>query len=345
MKTTREIADFVGGTLRGDAERRIHGVGSLEHAGAGALAYADAGHLDGVARTGAACVLVPDGDFPGRTVILVDNPRVAFARAAQWLAPAEAPFRGVHPEAAVHDEAVLAPDAAVGACAVIDRGAQVGAGTVVHPGCYVGSGCRIGAGCILYPHAVLYPGMELGDRVIVHAGAVLGADGFGFVFDGERHVKIPQVGDVKIGSDVEIGANTCVDRGTLDETVVREGAKLDNLCQIAHNVRIGPHAIVASQAGIAGSSHVGGHATVAGQVGIGDHCRIDDHALIGAQGGVPSRKRVPAGEIYWGTPARPLKDVKVQVAHVSRLPKMAEDLKRLQAEVAALKAQLADRSR
>ncbi len=340
MRTTREIADFVGGALQGDAERQIHGVGSLEQAGAGALAYAETGHLDRVAASGASCVLVPAGDFPELTVIVVDNPRVAFARAAQWLLPATPPFQGVHPTALIHDEAALAAGVAVGAWTLIERGAQVGARTVVYPGCYIGAGCRIGADCTLYPHAVLYPDVELGDRVVVHAGAVLGADGFGFVFDGSRHVKIPQVGRVEIGSDVELGAHACVDRGTLDETAVEAGAKLDNLCHVGHNVRIGAHTVIAAQTGIAGSSRIGSYATVGGQVGIGDHCRIDDHALIGSQGGVVSRKRVPAGEIYWGTPARPLKDVKAQVAHVGRLPRMAEELKRLQAEVAELRARL-----
>ena len=340
MKTTREIANFVGGTLKGDADRQIHGVGSLDHAGVGALAYAETGHLDRVPACRASCILVPAGDFPERTVIVVENPRVAFARAAHWLAPSEPPFRGVHPAAAVHADAVLGTGVAVGAWTLIEHGAQVGARTVLYPGCYVGAGCRIGADCILYPRVVLYPDVELGERVIVHAGAVLGADGFGFVFDGARHVKIPQVGRVEIGSDVELGANTCVDRGALDETAVETGAKLDNLCHVAHNVRIGSHTVVAAQTGVAGSSRIGRHATIGGQVGIGDHCRVDDHALIGSQGGVASRKRVPAGEIYWGTPARPLRDVKLQVAHAARLPRMAEELERLQAEVARLKARL-----
>ena len=164
------------------------------------------------------------------------------------------PFRGVHPTALIHDEATLAADAAVGAWTLIERGARVGARSVVYPGCYIGAGCRIGVDCTVYPHAVLYPDVELGDRVVVHAGAVLGADGFGFVFDGTRHVKIPQVGRVEIGSDVELGAQVCVDRGALDETAVEAGAKLDNLCHVAHNVRIGAHTVVAAQTGIAGSS-------------------------------------------------------------------------------------------
>ena len=337
MKTAQEIADFVGGTLHGHAAATIDTVGSLQRARAGALAYAEAKYLDQVAESRASCILVPAGEFPDHTVIVVDNPRVAFARVAEWLCPQTRPFDGVHATAIVADGATLAEDVAVGAWTLIEAGAQIGRGTIIFPGCYVGRDCRIGSDSIVYPHAVLYPGVEIGDRVIVHAGVVLGADGFGFVFDGTRHVKVPQVGHVTIGSDVEIGANSCVDRGALDETMVHEGAKIDNLCQVAHNVQIGTHAIISSQTGIAGSSRVGSHATIGGQVGIGDYCRIDDHAMVGGQCGILSRKRVPAGEVYWGTPARPLKTIKVQQAYLNRLPKMAAELKRLRAEIEALK--------
>ena len=337
MKTAQEIANFVGGTLQGNTAEPIDTVGSLQRARPGALAYAEAKYLDQVETSRASCILVPSGDFPDRTVIVVDNPRVAFARVAQWLCPPIRPFEDVHPTAIVADGATLAEDVAVGAWTLIETGAQIGRGTIIFPGCYIGRDCRIGSDGVVYPHAVLYPGVTIGDRVIVHAGVVLGADGFGFVFDGTRHVKVPQVGHVTIGSDVEIGANSCVDRGALDETVVHEGAKIDNLCQVAHNVQIGTHTVISSQTGIAGSSRVGSHATIGGQVGIADYCRVDDHAMVGAQCGIPSRKRVPAGEVYWGTPARPLKTIKVQQAYLSRLPKMAEEMKRLRAEIEELK--------
>ena len=337
MKTVQEIAEFVGGTLHGNAAAPIDTVGSLTRARVGALAYAETKYLDQVAESRASCILVPSGDFPDRTVIVVDHPRVAFARVAEWLCPPTRPFNGVHPTAIVADGVTLAEDVAVGAWTVIEAGAQIGHGTIIFPGCYIGRDCRIGSDSVVYPHVVLYPGVEIGDRVIVHAGVVLGADGFGFVFDGTRHLKVPQVGHVTIGSDVEIGANSCVDRGALDETVIGDGTKIDNLCQVAHNVQIGTHAIISSQTGIAGSSRVGSHATIGGQVGIADYCRIDDHAMVGAQCGIPSRKRVPAGEVFWGTPARPLKTIKVQQAYLSRLPKMAEELKRLRAEIEELK--------
>ena len=344
MKTAREVAEFVGGTLRGDHSVEIHEIGSLDNAGQGALAYAEGRYVANIAASNASCVLVPPGDYPSRTVIVVDAPRVAFARVAQWIYPLVHPFRGVHDTAIVSSQATLGSDVALGAWTFVDDGARIGARTIIFPGCFVGHDCEIGEDCVVYPRVVLYPEVRLGDRVILHAGTVLGADGFGFVFDGTRHLKVPQLGRLTIGDDVEVGANACVDRGALDETVIKSGVKIDNLCQIAHNVQVGSHAVISSQTGIAGSSRVGDHAVIGGQVGIADYCRIDARATVGAQCGVPSRKRVPAGEVYWGTPARPLKNIKRQQAHLARLPRMAEELKELQREVVELKKTLADRA-
>ncbi len=340
MKMVQEIAAFVGGTVHGDAEAEISTVASLNRAGTDALAYADGKYLDDVLESHAACVLVPSNDFPGRTVIVVEQPRVAFANVAQWLLSKEHPFDGIHPSAIIDETVTPAGGVAVGPWTVVESGVQIGGGSVIYPGCYIGRDCRIGTDCIVYPRVVLYPGVVLGDRVILHAGTILGADGFGFVFDGTRQVKIPQIGHVEIGSDTEIGANTCIDRGALDETVIGEGSKIDNLCQIAHNVRVGDNTVISSQTGIAGSSRIGNNAIIGGQVGIADYCRIDDHAIVGAQCGVPSRKRVPAGEVYWGTPARPLRNIKQQQAHLNRLPKLADEVKCLREEIKVLKSKL-----
>ena len=290
--------------------------------------------------TAATCVLIPDVEIPDRTVIVVDRPRVAFARAAQWLLPPRLPAPGVHETALVAPDATLGPDVSVGAWTLVEAGAAVGAGTVIYPGGYIGAGSSIGANCILYPRVTLYPGNSIGDRVILHAGVVIGSDGFGFVFDGERQIKVPQVGGAQIGDDVEIGANACIDRGALDETIVAAGVKIDNLCHLGHNVRIGDHAVISAQTGIAGSSTVGREAIIGGQVGIADYCRIDDHGIVGAQCGIPSRKRVPAGQPFWGTPARPLKDIKKQQGYLHRLPRMAAEVASLRAELDALKAKL-----
>ena len=341
MKTVEEIAAFVGGTLHGDPAIAIETVGSLDRAGAATIGYAETRHIDRIPSSQAACLLIPPGNVPDRTVIVVDEPRVAFARIAQWLNPQVRPFGGIHPTAIIAGSATIEADVAIGPWAVIEGGAHIGRFTLVFPGCYVGRNCRIGADAVLYPNVVLYPGVTLADRVVVHAGVVIGGDGFGFVFDGTRHLKVPQVGHVTVGADVEVGANSCIDRGALDETVIHDGVKIDNLCQIAHNVQIGEHTVVSSQTGIAGSSRVGRHATIGGQVGIADYCRIDDHGLVGAQCGVPSRKRIPRGEVYWGTPARPLRQIKVQQAHLGRLPKMAAEIKRLREEIDELRAKIA----
>ena len=268
MKTVQEIADIVGGRVHGDAALEIRTVGSLERATRGALAYAEGKHLAEVAATAASCVLIPEVEIPDRTVIVVAKPRVAFARAAQSLLPPRLPPPGVHETALVAPEATLGANVSIGAWTIVEAGATVGAGTVIFPGGYVGAGSSIGADCILYPRVVLYPGTAVGNRVILHAGVVIGSDGFGFVFDGERQVKVPQVGRAQLGDDVEIGANACIDRGALDETTIADGVKVDNLCHLGHNVRVGDHAVISAQTGIAGSSTVGREAIIGGQVGI-----------------------------------------------------------------------------
>lgn len=340
MKTVQEIADHVGGRVHGDGAVEIRTVGSLERATRGALAYAEGKHLAQVAATGASCVLVPEVEPPDRTVIVVAKPRVAFARAAQWLLPPRLPAPGVHETALVAPDAALDAEVSIGAWTVVEAGARIGARTAIFPGGYVGAGASLGADCVVYPRVVLYPGTAVGNRVILHAGAVIGSDGFGFVFDGERQVKVPQVGRARIGDDVEIGANACVDRGALDETAIAGGVKIDNLCQIGHNVRIGEHAVISAQTGVAGSSTIGREAVIGGQAGIADYCRIDDRGIVGAQCGVPSRKRVPAGQPFWGTPARPLRDVKKQQGHLHRLPRMAAEIASLRAELDAVKARI-----
>ena len=340
MKTVQEIADLVGGRVHGDGTLEIGTVGSLERATRGALAYAEGKHLAKVAVTEASCVLIPEVEPPDRTVIVVDRPRVAFARAAQWLLSPRLPARGVHETALVAPDATLGANVSIGAWTIVEAGAEIGSGTVIFPGGYVGPGATVGAGCILYPRVVLYPGTTVGDRVILHAGVVIGSDGFGFVFDGERQIKVPQVGCAQVGDDVEIGANACIDRGALDETIIADGVKIDNLCHLGHNVRVGSHSVISAQTGIAGSSRVGREAIIGGQVGIADYCRIDDHGVVGAQCGIPSRKRVPAGQPFWGTPARPLKDIKKQQGYLHRLPRMAAEVASLRAELDALRTKL-----
>ena len=328
-RTVQDIATFVGGLLKGDGQQVIASVADLKRAGPGDLAYADKQHLDRVPLSHATCVLVPGGEFPGRTVIIASDPKLAFVRAVHWLVPRKPVTRGVHPTASIAEDTDIGQGTAIGPWVVVEPGARIGDDTTLGAGCYIGRSSKVGRECTLYPKVTIYNDVVIRDRVIIHAGAVIGADGFGYVYDGARHIKFPQLGSVIIEDNVEIGANTSIDRGSLDNTVLEEGTKIDNLCQIAHNVRIGKHTVVAAQTGISGSSTVGSHAVIGGQVGIADHCRIDSDVTIGAQCGVPSRKRIRAGRVFWGTPARPLDDIKTQQAHVSRLPALAAEVARL----------------
>lgn len=318
-RTAQEVAGFVGGTLRGDPSIVLDSVASLQNAGPGDLSYADEKFQQEVASSRAGCVIVRSGEFPSKTVILARNPKLAFARAAAWLMAEPADDEGIHPSATVAPDAVIGDRVKIGPAAVIEAGASIGDGSVIEAGCYVGKRTRIGKDCTLYPRVVIYARAEIGNRVIIHAGAVIGADGFGFVQDGAEHVKFPQVGKVIIEDDVEIGANTCIDRGSLETTIIRRGTKLDNLIQIAHNVEIGAYTVIAAQTGISGSSTLGSQCVIGGQVGIGEHARLDDKTIIGGQGGVLNGKHIRAsGEILWGTPVRPLKEFLLQQAYLAR---------------------------
>ena len=320
-RTGQEIADYVGGELHGDRAVVLESVASLKNAGPHDLSYAEEKFHDDVAQSLAGCVIVRSGDFTSRSVIVARNPKLAFARAAAWLLAETADDAGIHPSATVAPDARIGEGVKVGAGAVIERGASIGDHTAIEAGCFVGKRTRIGDNCTLYPRVVIYGNVEIGDRVIVHAGAVIGADGFGFVKDGAVHVKFPQIGKVIIEDDVEIGANTCIDRGSLETTVIRRGVKLDNLIQIAHNVEIGENTVIAAQTGISGSSTLGARNVIGGQVGIGEHARLDDNTIIGGQGGVLNGKHVRGGEVLWGTPVRPLREFLRQQAFLARLAK------------------------
>ena len=308
-QTAQQVADIVNGKLSGRPEVILESVASLKNAGPTDLSYAEAKYHADVASSRAGCVIVTDV-VPNRTVIVVKNSKLAFAKAAAVLLEGRETGPAIHPTA------------------VIESTATVGAGTRVGAGCVIGQNVKIGEHCVIYPRVVIYPNVIIGNNVIVHAGAVIGADGFGFVKEGERYMPFPQIGNVVIEDDVEIGANTCIDRGSLETTVIRRGTKIDNLVQIAHNVEIGEHTVIAAQTGISGSSTVGPHSIIGGQVGIGEHARIDAHTILGGQAGVLNGKHVKGGEILWGTPARPLKEFLEQQAHLGRLPKWMKEIKR-----------------
>ena len=340
--TVAEIARSLGAEIVGDGSRIITGVASLAHAGPDQVAFADSpDRAEAALASTAGCLIVPAGvTSDAKTLILAKNPKLAFAHAIRLFQPVKPTVPGVHPSAVIGVGVNIADGVRVGPFAVIETGVRIGAGTDVGPGVYVGERCVLGESCVVHPHVTLYADVTLGDRVIVHAGAVLGSDGFGYVMEDGVYQKFPQIGRLEVGDDVEIGANTTVDRGALDATVIQRGAKLDNLVQVAHNVSVGEHAALSAQVGVAGSSRVGPHAILAGQVGIADHVTIGEGAIVGAQGGVPTGKKIRPKQIVWGTPARPLSDFKAQYAMASRLPKWKADLDALKARVAELETQI-----
>lgn len=345
-KTVAELAALVGGRVRGDACAVVRGVASIEAAGEGDVAFIeDSKFLEAARVCRASCVIVPEGArLEGvRSVIEAARPKLAFALAAEVLHPPMKLPPHIHPTAAVSEAALLAEDIYIGAGAVVGEGASIGAGTQIHSNCVVGRGVTVGRDCVLRPNVVLYKGVVLGDRVILHAGVVVGADGFGYVKDeaGVYH-KFPQVGTVLIEDDVEIGANSCVDRGALGVTRIGRGTKIDNMVQVAHNVEIGERVVIAAQTGISGSTIIESDAVIGGQVGFGDHARVLSGAVIGSQAGVLPGKIVRPG-VWWGTPVQPLDEYKRLNALWGRLPRMREEIEELKRKVTELSTRLEDR--
>jgi UDP-3-O-[3-hydroxymyristoyl] glucosamine N-acyltransferase len=330
--TAGELAQYLQAPLEGDASTPLSGVANPDRARAEDLIYLESPrHLERVEKSAAKCVLVRPGfSLPGKTVIDVNNPKLAFAKAAAWLLP-KAPSSGsIHPTSIVPSTARLMPGVSLGPYVVLEEDVQIGAGCIIDAFCFLGRGSRVGEHCHLHPRVTLYAGSRLGNNVEIHAGSVVGGDGFGYVAGDGRHWKFPQVGAIEIGDDVEIGCNTTLDRGSLDRTLIGNGVKIDNLVQIGHNVEIGDHSVIVAQTGISGSCSIGKNVAIGGQAGIGDHSRIEDGAMVGAQAGVLTGKTIRRGKIVWGTPARPLAKFKTQFAWLSRLPELAERLRKLE---------------
>ncbi|HHL39671.1 MAG TPA: UDP-3-O-(3-hydroxymyristoyl)glucosamine N-acyltransferase [Deltaproteobacteria bacterium] len=299
----RELAGLAGGRVVGDGGRVVTAVAPLEEAGPGDIAFvADrrSGERADKAR-GAALIVEDEAAFPGRDLIVVKNPRLAFARIAARLHPYRRPAPGVHPRAWVHEGARLGRNVSVGPFASIDEGAVIGDDVVIGAAVCVGRDAVVGAGSIIHANVSIREEVRIGERVVIHCNSVVGSDGFGYATEDGRHHKIPQVGTVRIEDDVEIGACVTVDRATMGETVIGAGTKIDNLVQVAHNVRIGRNAIIVSQAGIAGSTKIGDGVVLAGQVGVVGHVEIGDGAVVGAQSGVAGD--LEAGGVYMGSPA------------------------------------------
>lgn len=335
--TVGSIAKAIGGSVEGDAGTPIFGVAGLREAETGELSFlANPKYAPAVAATHASAVIVGAG-FQGPcncALIRVDNPDKGFTQAVMLLAPPPVePVAGVHPTAVVAPDAKIGAGASVGPQCVIEPGVIIGARCVIGAGCYIGYGCRVGDDCRFHPHVSLREHVKVGSRCIIHNGAVVGSDGFGYYKQGEAWVKIPQVGVVEIGDDVEIGANTTIDRARFGRTVIGNGVKLDNLVQIAHNVRVGENTAMAAQTGISGSTVIGRRVQMGGQSGATGHISIGDDAVV--LGGSGVTKNVPAGAKVIGFPAAQHDKAARLHAHVARLPE-------LKARVAGLESRIQD---
>lgn len=338
-KSVYELAAHVGGRVVGDESVLIRRVASLESAGEGEIAFVeDVKMLESARESRASCLIVPEG-FEVETACRIESkrPKLAFALIAELLHGPKRERPAVHPTAVLALSAAVDESAFVGAFVRVGERTRIGAGTQVYACVSIGDDVSIGVDCVIHPNVVLYDNVTLGDRVILHAGVVVGADGFGYVPDENnvRH-KFPQIGTVVIEDDVEIGANSCVDRGALGETRIGRGAKIDNLVQVGHNVQVGARVVIAAQTGISGSTVIEDDAVIGGQVGFGDHARVLSGAVIGSQAGVLPGKIVRAG-VWWGTPVQPLDEYKRINAHVKRLPQMREEIKELREQLRQLK--------
>ncbi len=334
-RTAKELAEAIGARLEGDGAAEVSGVAAPERAGTRDLIYVEsAKHAQRASASAAACAIAAEGiPLAGKTVLRSGQPKVAFSQAAELLLGRAPIASGIHPTAIVAPLARVAPGVGIGPYAVIGEDAHVGAGTQIGAHSVIGAGCWVGENCRIHPRVTLYGGARLGNRVEIHSGAVIGADGFGYALGEGKYWKFPQAGIVEIGDDVEIGANSTIDRGSLDDTRIAEGAKLDNLVHVGHNCQIGAHTVIAAQAGLSGSCVFGKRVVVGGQAGFGERCKLEDGSVIGGQSGVLGGKTIRSGEAVWGTPARPLGKFKELYAWFARLPELAARIKELEGKI------------
>lgn len=333
--TAAEIAQAVSGELKGNGGVEIFRVAALESAQKGEIAFLEKAEFSETAvKSNASCVFVPENlnsEFPF-SVIRIKNPKLAFAKVAAELHPTKIKKSQEHPFPFVSETASTAT-AYIEEFVRIGENSVIGDNTQILSGTKIGDNVKIGNNCLIFPNCVIYDNVSIGNDCIIHSGAVIGADGFGFVRDGANgYVKFPQLGTVVIENNVEIGANTCVDRGALGETRIGEGTKIDNLVQIAHNVQIGKRVVIAAQTGISGSTVIEDDCIIGGQVGMGDHATVKSGAVIGSQAGILPGKIVREG-IWWGTPVQPLDEYKRQNAHVKSLERLKEDIKKIKQQL------------
>ncbi|HWF19571.1 MAG TPA: UDP-3-O-(3-hydroxymyristoyl)glucosamine N-acyltransferase [Verrucomicrobiae bacterium] len=328
--TAAEIATQLQGQVRGDGAVVLSSFASADRARAGDLTFAENETFFHRAETSAASAILVDGDFTSekKTLIKVANARIAFARVLAIFFPEPSFAAGIHPTAIVAKSAQVDATAHVGPYCVVGEQARIGARAILQGANHVGAQSQLGDDSNLFPNVIIYPRTQIGQRVRIHSGSVIGSDGFGYVFDQGEHRKVPQVGNVVIGDDVEIGANVTVDRGALGPTTIGKGTKIDNLVQIAHNVSIGEHSLIIAQVGIAGSSKLGNYVILGGQVGIAGHLKIGNQVTIAAKAGV--MRDVKDGEKLLGAPAIPDRQAKRQLIAVQQLPDLIKRVRELE---------------
>lgn len=331
-----DIANLLGGELIGDGNVDIHDVAEYERASPNDLSYVESAKKLST-HSDAGALIVPQGLETGRPSISTKNPRLSFARAVSLFRPPRKFQPGIDAQASISDTAHIGDGAYVGPFASLAGGAAVGDGSYIGAGVHVGENVNVGSGCFIHPNCVLYADVEIGARVILHAGVVVGADGFGYIPDEEGRIfKYPQTGRVVIEDDVEIGANTTIDRATLRETRIGRGTKIDNLVQIAHNVVIGEDCILASQVGIAGSVRIGRGVMMGGRVGVVDHVEIGDGAKFGADTGV--LQSLEGGKVYMHNPAAEVRDARRRIAVLKNLPRLSDRVNRLERKIGELES-------
>lgn len=323
---TREIADFLNAEMIGDGDVEIGRVAALDSATRGDVSFVEKPESD--FATDASCLIVPIDFASGHRMPLIktENPKLAFARIAAILHNPTRREPETHDSAVIAQSARVGADVFIGAFVCVGENSTIGDGTQLRAGAKLGDNVSVGKNCVLHPNVFIENGCTVGDNVILHSGAVIGADGFGYVRDSDGYVKFPQIGTVVIEDDVEIGANTCIDRGALGETRIGMGTKIDNLVQIAHNVQIGKRVVIAAQTGISGSTVIEDDCVIGGQVGMGDHARVQSGAIIGSQAGVLPGKIVRPG-VWWGTPVQPLDEYKRQNANLKGLGRLKDEIK------------------
>ncbi|MDO8535600.1 MAG: UDP-3-O-(3-hydroxymyristoyl)glucosamine N-acyltransferase [Candidatus Omnitrophota bacterium] len=336
-KTLKEITAFVGGELLGDDAVSVSGINGIREAGNGELAFIinskDEALID---STKASCVIVPKdvkGSF-NKSVIKVENPSVAFSKIIAYVNPDRIPHpKGIHETAIISKSAILGKNVSIGPYAVIADKVSIGDNTIIYPFCYIGKDSKVGTDCLIYPHVTIRESIYIGNRVIIHPSSVIGSDGFGYDTQKDgTHFKIPQLGTVVIEDDAEIGSCVTIDRARFNKTVIGKGSKIDNLCQIAHNVIIGPYCLIAAQAGIAGSSTLGRNVVFGGQVGVADHVNIGDFVMAGGKTGILRSFTKPKTMVF-GYPARPVDKARDLIACVGLLPKLYKRVGALEAKL------------